>query len=436
MKEIKNLFIIVLSFISPLLFAQEWGAGFKWPEDRATAEEKVALYTDYISISDYRQAANNLHWLLKNAPDLNLSIYQNGSKIYENLAVEAMDISLKQVYLDSMLLMYDTRMHYFGDSVNVMNRKSFKAYKHYIRDESKYEWLLDLFDITFEISGTDVLSSNLPAYMNVIKLNKLLKGNLTTEEVVNRYDQITNIIDYKIGEGKDLKKQKDLIDRILTEAIPEGIDCEFVVSNMGPQFYANKDDLAQAKKIFNFMLQGGCTEDPLFLESAKAIQALEPTYGMGYKLIARQCWAMKNFECANIYLKEALTLASDSTQKAEVFVDLGKLSTMQKDKVSARNFFRKALEEDRTNKDAYNAIGNLYYSNAADCAGYESQVTDRLPYIAAYQMFKKAGNRNMMKAAKEQFPSKEEIFNENIEKGTLLTIGCWINETVILQTRD
>ena len=91
MSEIKSLLIIILSFISPSLFAQDYGAAYSWPEDRATAEEKVALYTDYISISDYRQAADNLHWLLKNAPILNLSIYQNGIKIYENLAIEALE---------------------------------------------------------------------------------------------------------------------------------------------------------------------------------------------------------------------------------------------------------------------------------------------------------------------------------------------------------
>ncbi len=433
---IRDFFFLVFIFISPLLFAQKDGRSWEWPEDRATAEEKVALYFDYMSIDDYREAANNLHWLLLNAPKLNLSIYQNGSKIYEKLAEETSESTQKQVFLDSMLLMYDIRMSYFGDSLNAMNRKAYKAYKYLIRDESKYPMLLDLFDETFRISGKEVLNSNLPAYMNVIKLNKLKYGNLSTEEVLTRYGQISDIIEYKISQGKDLDKQKNLIDRMLTEAIPEGIDCEFVITNMGPEFYSNKDDLKQAKKIFNFLLQGGCTEDPLFLESAKVIQSKEPSYGMCYKVIARQCLALKKYDCAEDYLNEAIALAGQPNQKADVFIDLGKLSTLQKNKVEARDYFRKAIEEDQFNKDAFNAIGRLYYYSASDCAGYDSKVKDRLPYIAAYTMFKKAGNTHMMKASKEQFPSKEEIFNENIEKGNTMAIKCWINETVVVQTRD
>jgi hypothetical protein len=63
-------------------------------------------------------------------------------------------------------------------------------------------------------------------------------------------------------------------------------------------------------------------------------------------------------------------------------------------------------------------------------------VEDRLPYIAAYQMFEKAGNKKMMQASKEQFPSKEEIFSANLDAGQVMTAHCWIKESVVLKTRD
>jgi hypothetical protein len=57
-------------------------------------------------------------------------------------------------------------------------------------------------------------------------------------------------------------------------------------------------------------------------------------------------------------------------------------------------------------------------------------------YIAAYEMYVKAGNSNLMARAKAQFPSKEEIFLLNWQTGSSQKVGCWINETVILKTRD
>ena len=70
-----------------------------------------------------------------------------------------------------------------------------------------------------------------------------------------------------------------------------------------------------------------------------------------------------------------------------------------------------------------------------DCKSGESRVTDRAVFLAAYEMYKLAGNAQQMNAAKEQFPSIEDIFNENKEEGENLTVGCWINETVSIKRR-
>jgi hypothetical protein len=41
-----------------------------------------------------------------------------------------------------------------------------------------------------------------------------------------------------------------------------------------------------------------------------------------------------------------------------------------------------------------------------------------------------------MAMAKEQFPSKEEIFLVNYQAGQTIRVGCWIGETTTIRTRD
>ena len=86
--------------------------------------------------------------------------------------------------------------------------------------------------------------------------------------------------------------------------------------------------------------------------------------------------------------------------------------------------------------EPYNLIGNLYYGSFQDCAGYKSKVQDRLVFIAAYEMYKKAGNGAQMKACEEQFPSAEEIFSENLKEGEQMSTGCWIDKTVTISKRS
>ena len=78
----------------------------------------------------------------------------------------------------------------------------------------------------------------------------------------------------------------------------------------------------------------------------------------------------------------------------------------------------------------------MYMRSYADCAKKENRVKDRAVYLAAYKMFRMAGNTKQMNAAKEQFPSVGEIFELNIKKGDSMTVRCWINETVSIDTRD
>ena len=70
-----------------------------------------------------------------------------------------------------------------------------------------------------------------------------------------------------------------------------------------------------------------------------------------------------------------------------------------------------------------------------DCKEGVSRVKDRGVFLAAYEMYQKAGDSQRMASAKAQFPSIEEIFNENMKEGESLTVGCWINETVKLERR-
>ena len=69
------------------------------------------------------------------------------------------------------------------------------------------------------------------------------------------------------------------------------------------------------------------------------------------------------------------------------------------------------------------------------CKQEKSQVDDRAIFIAAYNEYKKAGYAAGMKNAQNQFPSIENIFSEGREEGDAITIGCWINTTVLLERR-
>ena len=409
--------------------------GWNWPEDRATAEEKNALYTDFLKQDNFTGALPHLEWLLTNAPDLNESLYINGAKIYEGLADSEPDAAKTVQLQDLALSMYDKRIKYFNNEGDVLNRKGYTAYKYYKDNKSKYPELITMFEKVYELNGVNTLDNNLLAFMDLVRRHKLSGGAITDVQVLDYYTEIMDIIDLKRATGKNLDridKIAENIDKLLTATIT--VDCAFVESNLGPKLAENPNDLKLAKKMLQLQLTGKCTDSPLFMTTSKIVNEKEPTYALS-KVIAAKSAAEGKMSEAMKYYEQAVELADDNQKKADIHLDMAKLDASQGQKVSARANARRALSFDPTLSDAYNLIGNLYFGSYDDCRGGESKVKDRAVYIAAYEMYKKAGNSAGMENAKGQFPSIGEIFEEGMKEGDVLSVGCWVQESVTLQRR-
>jgi len=425
--------ILGIFFFGTYLQAQ---STWNWPDDKKTAEVKNALYTDNFRQGNYREAANHLSWLLNNAPNLHNSIYINGVKIYSSMAANEKDQGKKIVFQDSVLLLYDMRIKFFDNESKVLNRKAYDAYRYYSKDKSRYEELFNLYKNTFELNGNKVMNSNLLPYMDVVRRYKLAGGKITDDEVLDIYAEITQIIIFKIETvGKNIGKLKviqDKVNELLVGTID--VDCDFVENKLGPKLKADPENLKLAKNILRLSFAGKCMSLDVSLEAAKVVQKNNPEYALA-KMIAQLCAAKKNFACAQNYYEEAIDLTDENTKKADAFYSLATIMASNGKKVTARNYAKKALDADPTKKEAYKLIGDLYYNSYNDCKKGVNPVQDRAIYLAAYEMYRKAGDGAAMNRAKQQFPTMEDIFTWNLKVGAKMKVGCWINETVTVQKR-
>lgn len=103
---------------------------------------------------------------------------------------------------------------------------------------------------------------------------------------------------------------------------------------------------------------------------------------------------------------------------------------------STIDLYRQAIAADASvAKKAYESIGDLYLNSFDACKKLKSHVDDRLVYLLAFDYYQKAGDARKMAVAKEGFPSKTEIFEENIKVGTSKNVECW-GESTTIRTRD
>ena len=435
---VKNYILLGLLLSTSVVFAQP---GWNWPEDeemKSTAKEKQAYYKIQTQLEDYNGTLATLTWLYQNNPELNPSIYIDGSKTIQQILKTEKDGDRKSALEDSLLWMYDQRIKYFGKEGTVTDRKAYDAFKLFYRKKSKYPLLKELYEKNYALNGNNMSDFNLIPYMTLAKFYYEADPKaMTPEMVLEVHDRVSNAIQYKIengGNAAKLKKDQDKADAFLSSL--EGIlSCDFIEQKLVPKLEANPGDLNTAKKIFNYSLQARCSDKPYFTQAGDVVYNDQPTFKLA-KALGDKYAGSGEVDKALAYYEKASELAAEPADQYEAYMGQASANSKLGRKSKARALALKAVAVQPENTSAYNLIGNLYYTSFDNCKGGESKVLDRAIFIAAYNMYQKAGNQDQMTAAKAQFPSIEEIFNENYEEGQEITLGCWINTSIKLVRRD
>ena len=467
MRFIALLFVNI--FFVSFVFGQP---GWNWPENKSSAEEKNVLYTDYLKEGNCEAALEPHSWLVDSVPDLHVSLYQNGIKIYQCLIKNEKDKDKRDQLIEKALEMFDLRIKYFKREAYVVNRKAFYAYQYYKSNKDKFSYLYDLFNKAYLLNDEKISNNNIVSFMDLMRRYKAsFPDAISDDEILEKYTIITDVLSKKISKEnmnisihndeekpkyeknlERLKKYQSLVDELLTNTVT--VDCDFIFNKLGPKLtnltsniegeimQTNYDDVAPvsdnpavlnlAKEIFMLSRKNKCGFTGVVLTASKIIFENTPDVGIA-KIIASN--VQDNLSEALGYYDRAIEVSSDNNQKAELHLLKATLYRKNNQKVNAKQSALEALIADNSYREAYKFLGDLYMASYEDCKKGQSRVKDRLIFIAAHKMYMRGGHVTQAKSAKAQFPSAEEIFTENYEVKQQLKVDCWINETIILEKR-
>ena len=427
------------------LFAQSDGCedGWCWGSDPGTTKEKYALFSDNLQLKNYDGAIAPFQWLFENTPNLNVGLYIKGVDLYEELLKkeekEGKDAQKIISYQDKILSLYDDRVKYFGEEEDVIERKGRKFYFYYKdrEDPEKWQKMYDLYKRAFDLNGKETSRSNM-TFLMLSVVNLKARKKFTEEEVLSEYEGITEKIEENISstsgsEQENWVELQDKIDGLLSKAVT--VDCDFVREKMGDKLKNDPSDIKTAKRAIKYMLNDKCTDDPLFLIAAENVYSSEPTAGLA-STIAQKYQIEKDYDKAIEWKEKAIELAGeDSEKKAELTYDIALLKSVQGKKAEARKGAMTAIElHNSIAGKSYELIGDLYMRSGSDCSD-PNPVKARAVFLAAYDMYAKAGNSSKMAQARAQFPSLQEIFTMGMEEGESISVGCWIGVSTQLRKR-
>ncbi len=436
--KLKQIIIVLFIIIAPLtVFSQD--DDYDWGDDIVTAKGKYLVLKTEMNAGNYELASGPVLWLLKNAPKLNVNLYIRAEKIYESRAEEEENLTKKQELQDSVLWVYDKRIEYFGDEAKVLNYKGKVAWK-YLRDRPGNEQkLFALYQRIYDLNKDEIFPINATAYV-FLACDEYRAERLTKQQHQNIFINISESL-HKQREAAENEKSIDKYTDIIEKKFISCADltCEDVEEIFGKKF---KEDptVARAKRLKNMLAKLKCLDNPQLIDAMVVIEQNEPSSGgsMGLGKIFRakhiENPEMGYLDTALSYYLKAEQLAQIPQQQGEIYLELAKTYQAKAEYVKAREYAYKAIHVNYDVSSAYKLVGDLYFNSYSVCKT-GNVLEDRAVFIAAYNMYERAGAKESMQNARQQFPSVQDIFNMNKEEGDDIKIDCWINETVKLQSR-
>lgn len=410
------------------------------PEDSAECIMNLSLYSEFYKQwkgSGYKNASIHdaiVPWrsVYKACPSARLGTYVDGVKMYTYFIKNENDEAVKDALIDTLMMLYDSRIQHFGKEGFVLGRKGVDLYSLRIKD---YEEAYGILKKSVELDGDKSYPDVLVFYMRATK--KMIEEGKAPEDIIfDNYDFSSKIIEVNLEKYKDVPKKlanwenvRGNIDLIFEPFAT----CEAIIKIYTPKFQENPDDLKMLKKLTKLLDRKKCTDDQLYFDATVKLYDLEPSSESAY-LIGKMLMKNQEYAKAIDYLKEGENL-EDSEDRADCFLYIAECYRTTKNYPSARTYALKSANERPTDGNPYIMIGDMYASSSNKCGS--NDLEKKAVYWVAVDKYYKAKQvdpesadvaNDRIRSYSIYFPPKEDIFFHNLNEGDEFVVECWINE--------
>ena len=421
MKNVKFLLSAACALFAVAAMAQQDFSDPKYAVwgDTPEARQQNILNSNFLKEScdnkDYNAAAHYLKELLDKCPKASENTFVRGTTLYKNKINRAKSLAEKNVYIDSLMLLYDLRIENFGDHATrgkayILDRK---ARDFLIYNPLDHERVLELFREAIAAQPDPELVA---IYFKQLTDYYKDDGEGSPEEIIAEYDRLSPVFDGATGQAAEYKDQFDKCFGLSGVASCENLEAMFkekiAASNNDP------DVLAQAVDL---MTRAKCDSE-FYLTTAEKYYEVKPSAETAL-FLAQAFQNKQEYDKAIKYLTEALAVETDNVEKEKLLVRIGVVQLATKNYAEAR---KAALEA-----QALNPEDGMTYFVLAQCYGAQASganFTSQAMYWVAYDTMEKAAQlleeadlketaTKMMAAFRSAWPSKEECFFNEVQAG-------------------
>ncbi len=414
----------------------------RFGRDSVTCVKNWSLYSEHFRQRNFAPAIGPWRWMFLNCPRATENLYIHGATLVNFMLHNETNPAKREALIDTLLMVHDQRIKYFGREGFVLGRKASDFYR--LRPDASKEHF-EISERSIELEGNasqaEVLTINFQSAVRLVEA-----GLLDAEVIVKNYDRAIEYIENSIANNPADTVFFNPARELITGLFEPFASCENLVRIYRPRFDANPDDPELLEKITAMLNRSGCTEDPLFFLATRNFHRLRPTAQSAF-LMGRLESNQRNFAQALEYFEQAAALTENGNgpDRFTTFMLMADILYRNLNRMpQARTLALRASEVRPNDGRPFLLIGEMYTASARSCG--TDEISTAAIYWAAVDKFIKARNvdsdpqvisraNQLIAAFSQHFPSNEILFFHGLDGGKTVRAECWINETTVARPR-
>jgi tetratricopeptide (TPR) repeat protein len=380
-------------------------------------------------------------YVFDHCPGFRVNTFINGAKIYEH-RISILPPNQKQQAIDTLLMIFDERIKYFGDKANVIGLKAAAMVQHIPENTAEvYKVLREVV----KLNKVNTANHLMVFYMQYA-VRYFEEGGMTLGELIEVYIEVDGIARHNISLNNATSSEyRESIERI-EQLMLDYLDCNVMQEVFMPQFLADSTNVELCRRIMGLMAYKQCYQQLVFRRTLNQLNRMEPTPRL--LMFQGNLFASEgNYEEALKAYTNALRgfTAEQVNEQYEAHMKMAEIYLLQRQFQNARASAMRALGVKPDDAEATMMLGDIYFQGRETCGStFDALHSGAWAAFDKYQRARSLSdspalqNRatNGMQHARSRFPSTRDIFFNNRKLGDTFMAPCWINETVTVRASD
>ncbi len=347
----------------------------------------LSTYREFLKINLPQYAWEPWLKAFNDCPESSEKMYVDGVTIYRAFIEAAPDGPAREGLIDTLMLIYDRRMEYFGDEGNVIGRKGKDLLTYRSADIEQVQEAYEMLKKSIELQGNKSQESVMLIFISAgIVLNNN-DQKIDDLQVIEDYLVVIGILDQLEKRSSRWERTRAKIDEIMLKE--DILSCEALSRYYEPQFEQNKNDKTYLETVITLHRVSGCTRSDIYTTASENLYRIEPGSESAHNLAILFITRNDN-EKAAAYLKEAVQGENiDTETRAQWYYEFGLVSLANKDYCEAIEYAREAIKLKSDFGTAYILLGNAFIVSRDNLGDDFQQLT---AYWAATDKYRKAAS--------------------------------------------